>query len=188
MVVYVDAVGGSDADTGAVADQAWATLARVGQADLEPGSQVLLKRGCAWNEPFKLRGRAPAAKPIVLGAYGEGPRPRINGGRTHAISADEPVSGWRISGLELTSTNDLNPTHKINGGTCGIFGIVFRDACARGGRTGRDETRRSGGRGVCRRGFGGAGGRRGTARADDDDAQEARRDDRLHARAAGGQL
>lgn len=128
MVVYVDAVGGSDADTGAAADQAWTTLARVGQADLEPGSQVLLKRGCAWNEPFKLRGRAPAAKSIVLGAYGEGPRPRINGGRTHAISADEPVSGWRISGLELTSTNDLNPTHKINGGTCGIF-LSQEDPC-----------------------------------------------------------
>ena len=52
----------------------------------------------------------------------------------------------------------------------------------------RDETRRSGGRRFCRRGLGGAGGRRGTARADDDDAQEARRDDRLHAGAAGGQL
>ena len=92
MIVYVDVVAGDDANTGLTPDQAWATLAQVNQADLAPGSQVLLKRGSTWNEPFKLRGRAPAENPILLSAYGDGPRPRINGGPTHAITADEPVS------------------------------------------------------------------------------------------------
>ncbi|UCC68909.1 MAG: right-handed parallel beta-helix repeat-containing protein [Armatimonadota bacterium] len=121
VIVYVDAMAGDDANTGTAPDQAWASLARVGQIGLAPGSQVLLKRGSVWNEPFQLQSRASADDLIVLGAYGSGPRPRINGGPTHAITADQPISGWRISGLELTSTNDLNPTHKITGGTCGIF-------------------------------------------------------------------
>ncbi len=128
MIVYVDAVAGSDANAGNAPDQAWASLARACEEALEPGSKVLLKRGSAWNESFKLRGRAPADAPISLGAYGDGPRPRISGGQAHAITADEPVSGWRISGLELTSTNDLNPTRKITGGTCGVF-LSQEDAC-----------------------------------------------------------
>ncbi|MHC4917375.1 MAG: right-handed parallel beta-helix repeat-containing protein, partial [Planctomycetota bacterium] len=135
MIIYVDAIAGSDTNTGTSPDQPLATLARAAQTPLDPGSQVLLKRGSAWNEAFTLRGRAPADNPIVLAAYGPGPRPRISGGPTHAITADQPISGWRISGLELTSTNDLNPTHKITGGACGIFlnqeepcqGLVIED-------------------------------------------------------------
>jgi hypothetical protein len=121
VVFYVDPIAGSDGNPGTSPDSAWKTLARAGRDELKPGSELLLRRGGAWNEGIRLRGRAPADNPIVLGAYGEGPRPRINGGREHAISADEPVSGWRITGLELTSTNDRNPTQKITGGTCGVF-------------------------------------------------------------------
>ena len=121
MTFYVDPTAGDDKNVGTRENAAWRTLARASREIFEPGAKVLLRRGAAWNEPFKLRGRARADKPILLGAYGKGPRPRISGGETHAITAEEPISGWRISGLELTSTNDLNPTRKINGGTCGVF-------------------------------------------------------------------
>jgi len=135
VTVYVDVRAGSDANVGTSPETAWQTLARLNREQLAAGSQVLLKRGGVWNEGLRLRGRAPADKPILLGSYGEGPRPRINGGRHHAVTADEPISGWRISGLELTSTNDLNPTRRITGGTCGIFlqqsepceGLVIED-------------------------------------------------------------
>ena len=121
MICYVDVTGGDDANPGTSAEGAWRTLARVGRETWEPGSQVLLKRGGVWDEGLRLRGSAPSDRPIVLSAYGEGPRPRINGGGAHAIAAEGPISGWRIAGLELTSTNDLNPTRKITGGTSGIF-------------------------------------------------------------------
>lgn len=135
MIVYVDATAGNDAHSGATPEQAWRTLARVSRQQLQPGDQVLLRRGSVWEEGLRLRGRATLSQPIVLGGYGDGPRPRINGGQTHAISADEPISGWRIEGLELTSANDLNPTRRILGGTCGIHftqselcqGLVIQD-------------------------------------------------------------
>jgi len=58
---------------------------------------------------------------IKLGAYGEGARPRIDGGKKDAIGAAGPIGGWHISSLELTSDNNLNPLKRIEAaGTCGI--------------------------------------------------------------------
>jgi len=128
MPFYIDPVAGDDAKSGKARTRAWRTLARASRQAFKPGDRVLLRRGGVWNEPIRLRGSADADHPILLGTYGDGPRPRINGGQTHAISADEPISGWRISGLELTSTNDLNPTRRITGGTCGIF-LQQEDPC-----------------------------------------------------------
>ncbi len=121
MRYYVDAVKGSDERSGSNVGEAWRSLGRASAARLLPGDELLLRRGCVWNEELTIRGRGTPEQPISLGAYGEGPRPRISARETHAVSADEPISAWRISGLELTSTNDLNPTRKILGGTCGIF-------------------------------------------------------------------
>jgi hypothetical protein len=130
MAFYVDAVQGDDARAGTSPEASWRTLGRVSREAFAPGAQVLLRRGQCWNEPLLLRGKGTAERPITLGAYGEGPRPRINGGEAHAISAEEPISAWRITGLELTSTNDLNPTHKITGGTCGVY-LSQGEPCAR---------------------------------------------------------
>jgi len=129
MTYYLNPFDGDDTNPGTSPDKAWKTLARAGEETFKPGSRLLLLRGGTWNEGLKLRGRAPADNLITLGAYGDGPRPRINGGRDHAIAADEPISGWRITGLELTSTNDLNPTRKITGGTCGLF-LLQEEPCA----------------------------------------------------------
>jgi len=121
MMYHVDAVAGNDQASGASPGEAWRTLARASQVSLEPGDQLLLRRGCVWNEGLKLLGEGTKQRPIVLAGYGEGPRPRISGGKEHAIAADSPISAWRITGLELTSTNDANPTRKITGGTCGVY-------------------------------------------------------------------
>ncbi len=128
MIYYVDSFKGDDGNAGTNAKQAWRTLARVSKETFVPGDEVLLARGGVWAEGLKLRGRGTPKKPITLGAYGEGPRPRISGGDNHAITADEPISAWRISGLELTSSNDLNPTRKITGGTCGVF-LTQQELC-----------------------------------------------------------
>jgi len=121
VIYYVDSFKGDDGRAGRSADQAWRTLARVSREEFKAGDQALLVRGGVWAEGVRLRGRGRPDSPILLGAYGEGPRPRISGGEEHAITAQEPISAWRISGLELTSTNGRNPTHKITGGTCGVF-------------------------------------------------------------------
>jgi hypothetical protein len=112
---------GDDAREGTSPATAWKTLSRAGRETYRPGDRLLLKRGAEWNEGLVIRGRGTKERPVEIGAFGQGPRPRINGGATHAITSDGPMSAWRISGLELTSTNDRNPGRRQLGGTCGIF-------------------------------------------------------------------
>jgi len=118
---FIDSSGGSDRNEGLGEGSAWRTLSHAFKNEFRPGDRILLRKGSAWNEPVRLRGRGSPANPLFLGTWGEGPRPLINGGEAHAISAPEPVSGWHICGLELTSTNSRNPGREIRGGTCGIF-------------------------------------------------------------------
>lgn len=99
---YVDDAKGDDAAPGTSPGRAWRTLARVNAAPLLPGDAVLLRRGGAWDEGVRPRGSGTAARPITLGAYGEGPRPRINGGNRHAVHLQDR-SWWTVQDLEVTS-------------------------------------------------------------------------------------
>jgi hypothetical protein len=68
-----------------------------------PGDKVLLARGATWNQQLSLRGTGSAGAPVVVDAYGSGPRPSIirNGDvKDRAIRLDNP-SHWRISNLEV---------------------------------------------------------------------------------------
>ncbi len=67
---FVDAEQGSD-DADGSRDAPWATLARIGEAALEPGDAVLLRRGRTWAEPLRTPSAPDDAElPITIGAYG----------------------------------------------------------------------------------------------------------------------
>lgn len=120
---YLDPAGNDEA-SGTSPGSAWKSVGRVNRHAFGPGERLLLRRGGVWGQGLRLRGG-----PLTVGAYAEGPRPRVNGGREHALTAGGPVSGWTIAELELTSTNGLNPARRITGGTCGVF-IRQSEPCA----------------------------------------------------------
>ncbi|MEO3807586.1 hypothetical protein ABGB17_01140 [Sphaerisporangium sp. B11E5] len=74
---YVDASQGDDDARGTGPKDAWRSLGRAGEADLRPGDTLLLRRGRRWTGTLELSGKGTAARPIVVGAYGSGARPRI---------------------------------------------------------------------------------------------------------------
>jgi hypothetical protein len=118
---YVDASSGNDSNRGSNPTGAWRSLARASQQAYQPGDELLLRRGGAWHENLRLQGRAPAGN-VTLGAYGDGPRPKIDaGGNGPAIRADAPVGGWIIRNLELTSSKNGNWEGRIPGDNAGIF-------------------------------------------------------------------
>ncbi|GAA1517874.1 right-handed parallel beta-helix repeat-containing protein [Sphaerisporangium rubeum] len=77
-VFYVDAAKGDDDARGTTPRRAWRSLRRAGAQRLRPGDTLLLRRGGRWQGTLELTGKGTAARPIVVGGYGRGPRPRIS--------------------------------------------------------------------------------------------------------------
>src|SRR5262245_41802526 len=80
---YVDADSGDDARSGTAVDQAWKSLERANRQVLQPGDQLLFRAGTRYCGQLKPQGsgavRDGKLEPIVIGQFGQGPRPRIDG-------------------------------------------------------------------------------------------------------------
>ena len=96
---YVDSESGNDTHTGASPQQAWASLDAVNTAALAPGDRVLFKRGGIWRGQLKPKS-GEAERPILYGAYGEGPdKPQIRG----SVPLDKPTD-WIDEGNGIWGT------------------------------------------------------------------------------------
>ena len=73
---HVDCAGNDDA-SGRSPSDAWRSLDRASRASLAPGDRLLLRRGCTWTGPLKLRWSGTSSQPITIGAYGTGDLPKI---------------------------------------------------------------------------------------------------------------
>lgn len=78
---YIDAADGNDANDGKSAEKAWKSFEKVSDLRLTAGGKVLLKAGCTWNEQKLMIKNAKGTEenPVVIGKYGEGVNPVING-------------------------------------------------------------------------------------------------------------
>ncbi|MEK7474952.1 MAG: right-handed parallel beta-helix repeat-containing protein [Candidatus Coatesbacteria bacterium] len=103
---YVDAAAGDDARDGLTAATAWKSFRNVNGRAFQPGDAILLKRGSTWEEGLSPGGSGTPEKVITIGAYGDGPRPVIDGINRDAVHLEEQ-SYWTIQDLELTT----DPAH-----------------------------------------------------------------------------
>jgi hypothetical protein len=104
---YVDAIEGNDAADGRAAGSAWKSLDRVNKMEVfQPGDRILFKAGCSWTGQLRPRGSGTRRQAITIDSYGNGGKPRIDGG---AGNPDTLYLGnqsfWDISNLELTNQN-----------------------------------------------------------------------------------
>ncbi|AMR27553.1 hypothetical protein A0257_10895 [Hymenobacter psoromatis] len=79
---YVDATGGSDANTGLSATAARQTLTQVSAQTFGPGAHILFKAGQRFSGVLFAGGSGTAAAPIVVDQYGTGARPALDGNGT----------------------------------------------------------------------------------------------------------
>src|ERR1035441_10198404 len=77
---YVDCAAGNDAHDGLSPGSAFGTLAAISSRTFAPGDQILLNRGTTCKGIFSALGSGTPTAPIVLGAYGSGAAPLIDGG------------------------------------------------------------------------------------------------------------
>jgi hypothetical protein len=79
---YVDSDSGNDMNTAASPSEAWKSLTRINQETFKPGDSVLFKAGGVWQGNLSFRGSGQPGKPIVVGSYGSGAKPLLNGAGT----------------------------------------------------------------------------------------------------------
>jgi hypothetical protein len=109
-VVHVSSTLGDDANDGLSPERPVRSIAR-GASMLRDGSadQLLLNRGDVWREALGewSKGGRNAQEPMVIGAYGAGPRPRLETGTRTALSissASTDVEHLSILGLHLVAS------------------------------------------------------------------------------------
>jgi Right handed beta helix region len=109
-IYYIDSSEGNDSNDGGSPDRAWRTLARASRTnnsslqDYHPGDRILLKCGQTFVGSLAMKYETGSAtKPIVIGNYGTGHKPIIDG-RTSSLGAiDIGYTEYiEVEGLELT--------------------------------------------------------------------------------------
>jgi len=104
---YVSSIG-NDSSNGTSESTPFRTINRVNQLILRGGDQVLFKTGDVWNcadERFlDPNGAGSEGNPVIIGAYGTGPRPIINGsGWQQAVQVRIPHI--TVRDLEITNND-----------------------------------------------------------------------------------
>ena len=122
---YYVSNGGNDQNDGLTPETAWATLARVSEAELCPGDAVRFRRGDLF------RGLVQTKPGVGYGAYGEGEKPRIYGWdiepsmrKPSPSTVLEVMRDYNLSPDEVLVVDDLKPGYDMARGA----GVVFAAA------------------------------------------------------------
>jgi hypothetical protein len=116
---YVDAEGGSDANSGLAPEMAWASLSRINSITCRPGDRILFRAGCEWEGRLVPKGSGTPGLPVIIDRYGEGDLPVIHGrGKWESTVLLENIEYWEVRNLEITN--------KGTGRKAGRRGLVVR--------------------------------------------------------------
>ena len=75
---YLDSESGNDENEGTSEDKPWKSLEMVNNRTFQPGDRILLKAGSVWKEEtLSPKGSGEEGNPIVIGAYGDGDKPKL---------------------------------------------------------------------------------------------------------------
>jgi len=99
---------GNDSNPGTSPAKGWKTPARVNRQVLRPGDRVLFERGGRFAGQLVPQGSGALVDgkpvPVTIGAYGEGPRPRVDGeGTCRDTILVRDLEFIEITGLEVTN-------------------------------------------------------------------------------------
>ena len=126
---HLDCAGGHDTASGLSPSEAWSTLAKANAQPLQPGDRLLLKRGVTCNGALAPQGSGKAGAPVTLGAYGNGPDPKIDAKGAEAALKLWNQEHWRIEGIEAGGSTLFGIY--VGGDAGDMHGIELRDVTAR---------------------------------------------------------
>ena len=125
---FLDSQTGDDSNNGLAAASAWRTLAKVNGHLFQPGDRLLLRAGSVYSGQLKPLGSGTAGDPIRVDLYGEGPKPRIDGGGVMPATLYlYNIEHWEVRNLEITNHGDARQA-----GRCGAYVLLNDFGTAQG--------------------------------------------------------
>lgn len=112
---YVDDLNGSDKNSGQSPEQAWKSLSKVNTVTFMPGDKILFKSGGKWTGSLEPKGSGEPGKRIVIGSYGEGPKPLLQGNGVENTIKFYNQEHWEVGHLEITNTGAQKATSPRRG-------------------------------------------------------------------------
>lgn len=107
---YVDNLNGRDEYPGTSPSSAWKTISKINTVVFQPGDKILFKAGGSWTKQLHPQGSGVNGSPIVIGQYGSGNKPRINGaGVPNGTIFLYNQQYWEINDLEVTNFDASQP-------------------------------------------------------------------------------
>ncbi len=127
---YVNALSGSDSNSGTSPNSAWQTLAKVNSTTFTSGDTILFERGEVFNGQLHPLGSGTLDAPITISAYGTGPLPAIVG---DSISTGATVyllnqQYWTIENLDITNNSGSSNFGSLSTPGTSREGVLVEDA------------------------------------------------------------
>ena len=111
LTYYVDASQGNDQNSGLDSSIAWKSLNRVNSIIFQPGDKILFRSDRIWTGQLRAKGSGTLQKPIIIGSYGSGNLPLIQGsGVITDVVYLFNQEYFTISNLEITNTTSETDT------------------------------------------------------------------------------
>ena len=99
---YIDCEKGDDSSTGISSSKAWGSVNKVNQTIFQPGDGIFFKRGTVCQGSLIPQGSGSEGHPIIMGAYGRGELPIIDGGDNPEVVKLVGQEFWEIQDIETT--------------------------------------------------------------------------------------
>jgi hypothetical protein len=103
-IYHVDSTNGDDSKSGLSPQLAWRSLDKANATVLKPGDQLLFKAGGRWSGQLKPKGGGDSKAKVLIGRYGDGALPRIDGEGKHLDTVLlKNISFVEMADLEITN-------------------------------------------------------------------------------------
>ena len=117
---YIDP-SGNDNKPGNKISKPWKSLEKVNNTSFMPGDRILFKAGGIWNGQLNPKGTGKLRHPILIGMYGKGSKPSINGNGISGLKAGTGLpfnqDYLEIENLDISNKADSSDVR---------FGILIR--------------------------------------------------------------
>lgn len=111
---YIDSQSGNDSNSGKNMDLAWKNLSKVNSSKFIPGDTILFKRNSVFSGQLELRLEGTNQDLIIVGAYGKGNKPQLNGeGEKQYTLLLENSAYCVVQDLEITNTGGERKNRRV---------------------------------------------------------------------------